>query len=111
MSDITVQRVIEKLPSRFVAENAEELTVVFQFFIEDDQDFYISVANKACDVQTGEHDDPNLSLFMDAETVVDVVNGEVDGMGAFLSGRLRAEGNLLVATHLSKLFSKDKPDA
>ena len=108
MSEITVQRVIEKLPTRFIAENAADLTVVYQFFIEDDQDFFISVENQRCEVQTGEHDDPNLSLFMDAATVVDVVNGEIDGMGAFLSGRLRAEGNLLVASHLSKLFAKDK---
>jgi putative sterol carrier protein len=108
MTSVTVDRVIDKLPSRFVAANAEDFEAVFQFVIEDDNDFYISILNQTCSVERGEHPDPNITLIMDAETVVDVVTGETDGMSAFLKGRLRAEGNVMLATKLSKLFSKEK---
>lgn len=108
MTDITVERVIEKLPSRFVAANAEDFSAVFQFLIEDGSDFYIQIKDSTCNVDHGEHPDPNITLIMDSETVVDVVTGETDGMSAFLKGRLRAEGNVMLATKLGKLFSKEK---
>lgn len=110
MSNITVARVIEKLPSRFIAANADDLSAVYQFVIEDHEDFYIEIHDGVCNVSSGEHIDPNISLFMDSQTVIDVVTGETDGMSAFLKGRLRAEGNVLLATRLGKLFSKEKQD-
>jgi putative sterol carrier protein len=108
MSNITVDRVIDKLPSRFIAANAADLNAVFQFIIEDHEDFYILIKDATCEVHTGEHADPNICLFMDSQTVIDVVTGETDGMSAFLKGRLRAEGNVMLATRLGKLFSKEK---
>ncbi|MGB0467592.1 MAG: SCP2 sterol-binding domain-containing protein [Pontibacterium sp.] len=110
MSNITVNRVIEKLPTRFVAENAEDLNAVFQFMLEDDSDFFIQIQAGSCLVEKGEHPDPSISLFMDAETVIEVVTGVTDGMSAFMKGRLRAEGNVILATRLGKLFAKDKQD-
>lgn len=106
--EISVAKVIEKLPSRFIAENAEGFDAVFQFVLEDDQDFYISIKEQVCTVETGEHIDPNITLIMSAETFKDVINGQQDGMGAFMSGKLRAEGNIILATKLGKLFSREK---
>ncbi|WP_027857013.1 SCP2 sterol-binding domain-containing protein [Marinobacterium jannaschii] len=107
---VTVNKVIEKLPGRFIAENAADMTAIFQFLIEDDSSFYIDIADSSCAVVSGEHIDPNITLITDAATVIDVVNGDIDGMSAFLKGRLRAEGNVLLATKLGKLFSKEKRD-
>lgn len=105
---ISVAKVIEKLPSRFIADNAKDLTITFQFVLEDEQDFYISIAEMQCTIESGEHPDPNVTLIMDSETMVDVITGQIDGMSAFMTGRLRAEGNVMLATKLSKLFSREK---
>ncbi|WP_156905154.1 SCP2 sterol-binding domain-containing protein [Neptunomonas japonica] len=107
-SDITVTRVIEKLPSRFQADAAGSLDAIFQFLLEDDDDFYISIKEQTCTTQQGEHQDPSITLLMDADTFIKVVTGEQDGMSAFLKGQLRAEGNVMLATKLGKLF-KNKP--
>lgn len=106
--NISVAKVIEKLPSRFVAANAEGVSATFQFMLEDEQDFYISIADGQCNIDQGEHPDPNLTLIMNAETMVEVITGQQDGMSAFMSGKLRAEGNVILATQLGKLFSRDK---
>lgn len=106
--EISAARVVEKLPSRFIRENAEDLCVTFQFLIEDDADFFISIQDQTCTVAQGEHPDPNVTLIMDAATMVEVINGKKDGMSAFLSGKLRAEGNVMLATKLGKLFSREK---
>lgn len=106
---ITVEQVISKFPSRFNAEKAADFQAVFQFELEDDSDFYLAIADQQCQAVTGEHDDPNITLIMDAATMIEVINGELDGMSAFMQGRLRAEGNLLLAPKLGELFSRDKP--
>ncbi|WP_293265918.1 SCP2 sterol-binding domain-containing protein [Neptunomonas sp.] len=103
-SDITVARVIEKLPSRFQADAAGSLNAIFQFLLEDDDDFYISIKEQECTTQPGEHQDPSITLIMDSNTFIKVVTGEQDGMSAFLKGQLRAEGNVMLATKLGKLF-------
>ena len=105
-SNITVSRVIEKLPSRFQAATAGSLNAIFQFLLEDDDDFYISIKEQTCTTQPGEHQDPSITLLMDADTFIRVVTGEQDGMSAFLKGQLRAEGNVMLATKLGKLFKK-----
>ena len=106
-SDITVARVIAKLPSRFQADAAESLNVIFQFLLEDDENFYITIHEQSCTTTQGEHPDPSVTLLMDAETFIKVVTGQQDGMSAFMKGQLRAEGNVILATKLGKLF-KDK---
>lgn len=105
---ISARKVIQKLPERFVKENAEGFSATFQLIIEDDADFYISISEGKCKVEEGEHPDPNVTLIMDGETMVEVITGEKDGMSAFLTGKLRAEGNVMLATKLSKLFSREK---
>ncbi|PIE25354.1 MAG: SCP-2 family sterol carrier protein [Neptuniibacter caesariensis] len=106
--EISVSKVIEKLPSRFIRENAANFKAIFQFELEDDQDFYIAIEDQSCTVTTGEHPDPDITLIMAAQTFINVINGEQDGMGAFMSGKLRAEGSIILATRLSKLFSRKK---
>lgn len=106
--DISVAKVIEKLPSRFIAGNAQDLSVTFQFQVEDDSDFYISILEGECIINEGEHPDPNVTLIMDADTMIEVITGQKDGMSAFLTGKLRAEGDVMLATKLSKLFSREK---
>ncbi len=104
--DITVAKVIAKLPSRFQPDAAEGMNSTFQFMLEDDEDFFISIKDQQCITDTGEHPDPSVTLITDAETFIQVVTGEQDGMSAFLKGQLRAEGNIILATQLGKLFKK-----
>ena len=106
--NISVAKVIEKLPSRFISENAQDLSAIFQFMLEDDDDFHISIQDGNCHICTGEHPDPSVTLIMDGKTMVEVITGQKDGMSAFMTGKLRAEGNVMLATKLSKLFSREK---
>jgi putative sterol carrier protein len=41
---------------------------------------------------------------MDESTFIGVIQGEIDGMSAFMKGLLRAEGDVMLATKLGKLF-------
>jgi putative sterol carrier protein len=41
---------------------------------------------------------------MDNDTLQGVMNGETDGMQAFMAGKLRAEGDMMLALKLGELF-------
>lgn len=102
--EINVQRIFAKLGERFNANNAAGLAAVFQFALEDADSFYLDVRNQVLNAEWGEHRDPDITLRLNEETLAKVVLGELDGMSAFMKGQLRAEGNVMLATRLGKLF-------
>lgn len=105
---VTVSKVIEKLASRFIPANTSGISATYQFMLDDAEDFHFTINDQALDVIRGEHQDPDITLFVNSETFIRVVTGEQDGMSAFLKGQLRAEGNVMLATKLSKFFSKER---
>jgi putative sterol carrier protein len=105
-SPLTLERIVNKLPEKFNPDQAKGLNAVFQFRLTDAESFFIRIAEDSCQSCYGEHDDPNLVLHLDEDTLIRVISGEQDGMSAYLKGQLRAEGNVMLATRLGKLFSR-----
>lgn len=101
----TTAELFNDIQSRFNADAADDMNEVFQFAIEDDATYHLIVKNGQCELGKGEHDDPSVTLLMDSETLNDIASGELNGMQAFMAGRLRTEGNMMLATRLSDLFS------
>lgn len=102
----SVASVMEKLPHKFQPDQAVDLAVVFQIDIEDGQPYSIQIAAGTCQVTQQQHPDPDVTLIMDSDTFVGIIEGEISGTGAFMSGSLRAEGNVMLATRLSSLFKR-----
>lgn len=96
--------VIDSLKSRFDPEAAKGMDDIFQFNISDADDYYLIVQDGSMAVHQGEHDDPSVTLSTDTATLKGVMNGDINGMQAFMSGKLKASGNLMLATKLSSLF-------
>ncbi|SDK86711.1 Putative sterol carrier protein [Franzmannia pantelleriensis] len=96
--------IIDKLQSRFDAGAAAGMDDVFQFSFSDADDYYLVVKDGSLDVQQGEHDDPSVTLSMSTDTLKGVMNGEINGMTAFMTGKLKATGNVMLATKLTSLF-------
>ncbi|SFR46074.1 Putative sterol carrier protein [Marinobacter daqiaonensis] len=102
---MSVAQVFEKFEQNFNADAAKGMDLVFQFNIEDDQNYHIIINDGTCKVVEGDHDDPSVTLIMDSNTLKGIVSGETDGMQAFMSGQLRAEGDMMLATKLGQLFT------
>ncbi|WP_017430400.1 SCP2 sterol-binding domain-containing protein [Vreelandella jeotgali] len=98
---------LEKLQARFDPNAARNMHEVFQFHFSDLGDYYLSVDDGTLDMAPGEHDDPSVSLSLSSDTLKGLMRGEINGMSAFMSGRIKATGNVMLATRLGTLF----PDA
>lgn len=100
----TVADIIKNMEGKFNPAAAAGLDLVFQFNIEDDENFHAIIKDGTCTVATGDAQDPNVTLIMDTETLQGVMSGETDGMQAFMGGKLRAEGDMMLALKLGELF-------
>jgi len=95
--------IFKQMEARFDQEAASGVDEVFQYDI-DDEYWHVIVSEGHCQILEGEHDDPSVTLAMDLDTLKAVMSGETDGMQAFMAGRIKATGNMMLATQLANLF-------
>ncbi len=102
MSELSA--VFTEMQSRFNAEAAEGTDAVFQYEISDGGEWYVTVHDGGCSVSEGCSDEATVTLRMDSATLGEVMSGETDGMQAFMSGRIQADGDIMLATKLATIF-------
>ena len=100
----SVADAVQAMKAKFNPSAAAGLDLVFGFRIDDTQNYSLIVKNSTCDLQEGENPDAQVTLVMDGETLKGIVSGDTDGMQAFMAGKLRAEGDMMLAMKLSELF-------
>ena len=100
----SVAEITNKMETEFNSDTAAGLDLVFQFDITDDENFNVTVKDGTCAVAQGNAGDPNVTLIKDKETLIGVMSGETDGRQAFMSGKLRAEGDMMLAPKLGEPF-------
>ena len=101
----TVADIINSMQSKFNPSAAAGLDLVFQFNIEDGENYALVVKDGTCAVEQGENPNANVTLILDTDTLKGITTGETDGMQAFMAGKLRAEGDMMLAMKLSELFA------
>ncbi|MDQ3037686.1 MAG: SCP2 sterol-binding domain-containing protein, partial [Myxococcota bacterium] len=96
----------ETLPQRFVPAAATGIDAVFQWELggEGGEVFHAEVRDGALRVAPGPHERPTVALVIGADDYVRVVNGELDGMRAFTTGKGRIQGSLAAAMKMRTLF-------
>ncbi|MCZ7686633.1 MAG: Rieske 2Fe-2S domain-containing protein [Sandaracinaceae bacterium] len=96
----------ETLSRRFVPGAAAGVEAVFQWELagEGGEIFHAEVKGGRLEVREGPHPRPTVTLRMAAEDYVRVVNGELDGMAAFTTGRGKVGGSLTMAMKMRSLF-------
>jgi putative sterol carrier protein len=64
----------------------------------------VTVKDNACAVNEGVSDSPTVSLTMADADWLAMCNGQLDGMSAFMSGKLKATGDIMMAQRIPSLF-------
>ena len=103
---LAIQDLMDKMPGAFVPEKAEGLDVVLQFHMTGDQsgDWMAVIKDGVCTVEKGTADDPTLALTADGQDYMDVVMGKLDGMQAFMQGKLKLKGDMNLAMKMTNFF-------
>jgi len=106
MALTSVKEVFEKMPQVFNANAAKGLNVVFQFDITGDNggNWNVAVKDGACQVNEGTHASPSVKLTLSGDTWLGIVNKQTNGMQAFMTGKLKASGDIMLAQRIEQLF-------
>ncbi|GLS27511.1 SCP2 sterol-binding domain-containing protein [Marinibactrum halimedae] len=102
MSDLS--DLFANLTERLDLSRSARLHEVIQFVFPDAGDYFVEISGGAAKVAQGNHSKPSLILTMDQDTFIGIMNGKFGGMQAFMFGKVRAEGNVKLATQLGELF-------
>ena len=103
---ITVAELFEKMPAAFVPEKAVgvDATIQFKFTGEQAGDWFVIIKDGKLTVTKGIYPTPKLTLAAAGTDAVKVLTGEMDGMQAFMQGKLRLTGDMSLAMKLISMF-------
>lgn len=106
MAFTSVKEVFEKMPGVFNPSAASGLNAVFQYDVSGDGGgkWFVEIKDGACNIAEGAHEKPSVTLTMADETWLAIVNKELNGMQAFMSGKLKASGDIMLAQRITQLF-------
>jgi len=104
---LTISQLMEKMPEAFLPEKAQGVnaTIHFKFTGEDAGEWNAKIADGKCDVGQGAPvGDSTMTLTSDSSDYVKLFTGELDGMQAFMQGKLKLGGDLNLAMKMMGMF-------
>jgi 3-hydroxy-3-methylglutaryl CoA synthase/NAD(P)-dependent dehydrogenase (short-subunit alcohol dehydrogenase family)/putative sterol carrier protein len=107
---LDVNVIFEKMPEAFNAEAAKGVDVVFQYQISGagGGDWIVAVKDGSCTIETGTIEKPTCTLKIKDTDFIDLVEGRLNPMTAYTSGKLKIEGDIMKSQLIEKLFRMGK---
>jgi putative sterol carrier protein len=102
----SVKEYFETLDQRFVADAAKGVEAVFQFDISGDGGglWHVVVKDGGMSVHEGKHGQPSAVVTSTANDYVQIANGDINGLRAVMSRKMRISGNLVIARKMQHMF-------
>lgn len=97
---------LNKLPAAFNVDAAAGTDCTIQFNVSEPAHLVIKDGN--CEVVPGTADSPTLGVTMEDDDLVALLSGQLDGMSAFMTGKLQVEGDLMLAQRMGSFFDQAK---
>jgi len=103
---LTIADLMSKMPGAFMPEKAPGLDAAIQFKFTGAEagDWYAEVKDGKCVTAQGVHASPKMTLTADSADYVKIFTGELDGMAAFMQGKIKLAGDLNLAMKLTQMF-------
>ena len=102
----TATDLIQQLPAAFDATAAADTDCTIQFNVS--VPMHALIRNGRCEVHSGTAASPDVSLAMEDDDFVALMTGELNGMTAFMTGKLTVDGDLMLAQRLTHWFEASK---
>lgn len=102
----TAADIFKNMSERFKADKAGDMNATVQFDLtgEGGGQWYVVVANGSAAVEQGTTDNPKATIRMNAADYVDMTTGALNPMAAFMSGKVKVEGDLNTVMKFQTLF-------
>jgi putative sterol carrier protein len=105
---MTTKEIFSEMQKRMDANPAKlaGIKAVYQFDINgaDPGVYSVAIADGKAVVSESTHASPNITITMASDDFADMVRGKLDGIMAFTMGKLRLEGDMMLAMKLQSLL-------
>ncbi|PTU32072.1 SCP2 sterol-binding domain-containing protein [Stenotrophobium rhamnosiphilum] len=97
---------IKKLPAAFNADGAAGTNATIQF--NTSTPAYVAIANGECTASEGTAANSDVTITMEDDDFVALMKGELNGMTAFMTGKLQLDGDMMLAQRMPAFFDASK---
>jgi putative sterol carrier protein len=110
MIEKAIPELMDSIPRYFVPEKASGIDAVIQFHLTGNQggDWVVKIQNKTCSVEKGVAESPKLTLTAEAQDCLDILSGKLDGLKAYMKGKLKLKGDMGLAMKIAGFFRMDQ---
>jgi len=104
---LTIADLMEKMPGALIPEKAAGVDAVihFKFTGPEAGEWNAVIKDGRADVARGiPHSKPTMTLTADSSDFINILTGELDGMQAFMQGKIKLAGDLNLAMKMMQMF-------
>ena len=108
---LTIAELMEKMPGAFLPEKAQgvDAMIHFKFTGTEAGEWNAAIKDGKCEVLQGiPSRQPTMTLTADSGDYIKLFTGELDGMQAFMQGKLKLGGDLNLAMKMMQMFKIGK---
>lgn len=100
----------DTLGQRFVPAASKGVNAVIQFELEgaDGGNWHIVINDGTMAVNTGANAKPTVTVSAGASDYVKIVNGDMNGLRAVMTRKMKVSGNLVLARKMEQMFPPGK---
>lgn len=105
-----VMRVAEQMKEHFLPEKAKGREAVIQYDVaatDGVHTFHLEIADGRCQVAAGQAASPRITLKVALAPFLRLSTGELSAMSAFLSGKVKVKGDLMIGPLIETWFRFD----
>ena len=106
----TVKTIFDHMPKTFVPEKAKGVKAKIQISLDGEGggNWLLNIADGRLNVEERKADQPDLKLDMTARDYVRLTLGQTNPMLLFMSGKVKMEGNMLLAWKMQEMFDRKR---
>lgn len=106
MKGFTLTELLDLLPSAYQPEGNEPINAVIQINAkgEGGGDWYVVIDGDECKVISGISTNSDLKLGAKTSDLLDIVSGKLDGLKAYMTGKIHFSGSITLAMKIARLF-------
>ncbi|MEM8547681.1 MAG: SCP2 sterol-binding domain-containing protein [Pseudomonadota bacterium] len=103
---MTLNDILEKMPQALDANAAAGVDATIQFNTSEPR--HAVIKDGAMTVHDGVASSYTVAVTMSDDDLAQLFTGELDGMTAFMTGKLKVDGDLMFAQKMTSLFDRSK---
>jgi len=103
----TIEQLMQQMPGAFLPDKAKDVKAVIQLNLagEGGGAWAVNIADGKCEVSQGEAAAPSATIIASAADYLAVARGEMNPMSAFMSGKIKATGNMGMLMNFMNWFA------